>query len=371
MQNNIVLVGIISVITSLVCFIFVRGVDLMVMISKNHFNMMILLIPLVYLIIKKFLSPAVAKSSTKLVVMASSEYKPLALVIIPIQIVGTWLSMLVATSVSTVGVGVQIGGVIADNLSRYYKIEKDDIIAIGMASGFTALTSSALGGMFFAIKLSNKRDYVCLLYSTFLTKALMHVLGFEPFRYTLDTSLITISNILLAFGLSLIIIAFSYVFVKLLYKMRMVYSDNSKKWLILTSLVALIGIIYVTRGTYSYSGSSLVNDIFYSQANLNWYDFILKGGLSILSISMGFIGGEISIVFATGALLGFSIANSLGLSVVLFAALGYILFFATTTKTYLASFCLSFTVFGTTAVFLILPGIYLSYRLDYKTSIYS
>lgn len=64
-----------------------------------------------------------------------------------------------------------------------------------------------------------------------------------------------------------------------------------------------------------------------------WYDWLLKGALTVLTLSAGFQGGEVTPLFSIGASLGAVLAPAFGLSAASGAALGYASVFASASNT--------------------------------------
>ena len=61
--------------------------------------------------------------------------------------------------------------------------------------------------------------------------------------------------------------------------------------------------LLVHGGRYAGSGENLV-ELGFSGGGIYWYDWILKALLTILTLSSGFIGGEVAPLFAIGTCLG-------------------------------------------------------------------
>lgn len=76
------------------------------------------------------------------------------------------------------------------------------------------------------------------------------------------------------------------------------------------------------------------------------WDWILKLALTVLTLSAGYQGGEVTPLFSIGACLGMALAGPLGLPVALAVALGYAAVFGAATNTFLASLLIGGEVFG-------------------------
>ena len=103
--------------------------------------------------------------------------------------------------------------------------------------------------------------------------------------------------------------------------------------------------ILLFGGRYSGLGTNLIANSFTHQTIYAW-DWILKLGLTILTLSIGFQGGEVTPLFSIGASLGVALGSLLGLDPLLCAALGYAAVFGSATNTLLAPIFIGLEVFG-------------------------
>ena len=123
------------------------------------------------------------------------------------------------------------------------------------------------------------------------------------------------------------------------------------------------------NGRYSGLGTNLIN-LSFQEGTIYSYDWLLKLLLTILTISVGFQGGEVTPLFAIGASLGVLLAPFVGLPVVLVAALGYVAVFASATNTLLAPIFIGGEVFGFTYLPYFVIVCSLAFALNGNESIY-
>ena len=76
------------------------------------------------------------------------------------------------------------------------------------------------------------------------------------------------------------------------------------------------------------------------------FDWILKLLFTVLTLSIGFQGGEVTPLFSIGASLGFVLGSLTGLPPIVCAALGYAAVFGSATNTLLAPVLIGMEVFG-------------------------
>ena len=123
------------------------------------------------------------------------------------------------------------------------------------------------------------------------------------------------------------------------------------------------------QGRYSGLGTNLISIALDGQ-KIYSFDFILKLLLTILTLSVGFQGGEVTPLFAIGASLGAIMAPILGLPIAFCAALGYASVFSSATNTFLAPVLIGCEVFGFNTLPFFIISIALSYTFNFNKSIY-
>lgn len=135
--------------------------------------------------------------------------------------------------------------------------------------------------------------------------------------------------------------------------------------------VALSAVLYLLyRGRYCGLGTNLINASLAGEPIYAW-DWALKLALTVLTLSAGFQGGEVTPLFSIGASLGAALAGLLGLPSAFCAALGYAAVFGSATNTLLAPALIGAEVFGWAAAPHFFAVCALSYAVNGGRSIYS
>ena len=135
--------------------------------------------------------------------------------------------------------------------------------------------------------------------------------------------------------------------------------------------VALSAVLYLLyRGRYCGLGTNLINASLAGKPIYAW-DWALKLALTVLTLSAGFQGGEVTPLFSIGASLGAALAGLLGLPAAFCAALGYAAVFGSATNTLLAPALIGAEVFGWAAAPHFFAVCALSYAVNGGRSIYS
>jgi H+/Cl- antiporter ClcA len=223
-----------------------------------------------------------------------------------------------------------------------------------MGAGFAGLFQTPIAAMFFALEvmmagtLMYRALFPCMI-ASFVASYTSHTLGLEKFsvelKIAVDLDPMIIGK-LIALGILFGMVGgvFAYL-LKWCKEFLSKYLTNPiwKVFLIGCSLSILLLLMY--QGRYSGLGTNLIGASFHSETIYS-YDWILKLVLTILTLSAGFQGGEVTPLFSIGATLGVAVASIIGLPLELAAALGYAAVFGSATNTLLAPIFIGVEVFG-------------------------
>lgn len=301
--------------------------------------------------------------------------------LIPFVMVTTWLTHLFGGSAGREGVAVQIGATIASQFKSYFSQPKEQqlLLLIGMAAGFAGLFQTPLAASFFAIEVLIVGHYswkalIPALVAAYAASTTSHLLGLEKFQHPLSES-ISLSPVLIG-QLLLLAIAFAsvgnlFALLLSLLKTKLATVIPNPYW-----RIAIVGagisllMILLHQGRYAGLGTNLIEASFDGQT-IYLYDWLLKLLLTVLTLSVGFQGGEVTPLFAIGASAGIVLASLLGLPLAFAAALGYIAVFGAATNTLLAPIFIGIEVFGWSYAPAYLFVVALAYSLNRQYSIYS
>lgn len=123
------------------------------------------------------------------------------------------------------------------------------------------------------------------------------------------------------------------------------------------------------QGRYSGLGTNLI-DLSFHQGTIQIYDWLLKLVFTIITLAIGFQGGEVTPLFSIGASLGIVLALIFHLPIELCAALGYVAVFASATNTLIAPMMISIEVFGGNNMMLFIIVCIFAYLVNGNQSIY-
>lgn len=321
------------------------------------------------------------KGMTLVFEAGQKKRESIPLVLIPIVMFSTWITHLCGGSAGREGVAVQIGATFSNFVSRKFHLPENGhtMLVTGMAAGFAGLFQTPLTAVFFAMEVlvSGFMDYEALLPafigagSACITSNYLGIKKFEVgVGSTIDISdyktlaLLVILGVI--FGLAGRLFAFTLEHAKVIFAEKI----ENPFIRIAACSVPLAILMIVFQGRYSGLGSNLVA-LAFTNGNIYAWDWLLKLLLTVLTLGIGFQGGEVTPLFTIGTTLGYVAGTALGIPPVLAAALGYSAVFGSGTNTLIAPMLIGMEVFGTSNMpaFVIVCAI--AYAVNGNTSIYA
>ena len=354
----------------------------------TYFSYLIFFLPFVGLLIEFLYTKFGGKSRQGMgliFAVGHGEEDDIPLRLIPIVMVSTWLTHLFGGSAGREGVAVQIGGTLSHKLGtgklrRYLPEENLSQITLitGMAAGFAGLFQTPMGAILFALEVLvvGKLQMTALLSATiasFTASFVSSFLELEKFSFFVESQLELTPQLI---G-KLIIIGITFGLVGRLFSFGLA---KSKAWIselipnqytriFLGGILVAILIAGLYHGRYAGLGSNLISASF-EGGPIYTYDFLLKLLLTIMTLAIGFQGGEVTPLFAIGASLGVILAPILGLPIEVAAAIGYIAVFGSATNTFLAPVIIGGEVFGYHLLPVFFIAMSVAYSCNFNQSIY-
>lgn len=276
--------------------------------------------------------------------------------LIPFLISGTWLTHLFGGSAGREGVAVQIGAAVSHWMGSRLPIKaKSNIFLVtGMAAGFAGLFQTPVAAVFFSMEVlvAGNLEYQALLpavMAAFTASTVSKLLGLEKFTFALTADLDLHADMILklvAMGMIFGMLggAFSWV----LKWTKTFLSEKMKNPLLrvaVTGVILSILLLLAHKGRYSGLGTNLIGNSFQGE-QIFPYDWLLKFLFTVITLSAGFQGGEVTPLFAIGSSLGVILAGVFHLPVEVAAALGYVGMFGSATNTFCAPVFIGGEVFG-------------------------
>lgn len=311
-----------------------------------------LMVGLVY----HYYGSSVVKGNNMLLEEFHSPQKIIPFKMAPLVLFGTVVTHLFGGSAGREGSAVQMGGAIADQFTKWFRLNKDErkiVIVIGVSAGFASVFGTPLAGAVFALEVMilGRMRYDALLASFLGAVVADYVCTLWPVHHTHygvqlvpDISPLTflyaiIAGIIFGFGG----LAFSKAthFFTVLFKNKFNYPP-------LRPVVGgvVIALAVYAMGTTKYIGLGVptIVDAFHMQ--LPWYDFAAKLIFTAFTIGAGFKGGEVTPLFFMGATLGNALVWVIPLPTELLAGMGFVAVFAAATNTPIACTLMAIELFG-------------------------
>lgn len=378
----IVLASITGVVVGLVGVLMVKGINFVTDLRQQH-TWLIYLMPVagILSVLLYKVTGREKDSGTNAVLGAIRNKNQIHFRTTPLIIISTILTHLVGGSSGREGAALQFGGSLGEALSRLFRFNEKDkttLILCGMSAAFSAVFGVPLSGVLFPIEVVSVgvMYYSALVPCTVSALVAHEVALFFDVR-TLPYNLpepgpVSVRGIVITVILAVLCGMVSIVFCQLLHSTQHFLEKVIKNKFLRITLGSLVLICLTLIFGTDYNGiggNVIVNAVENGQA-VPWA-FMLKIVFTVITLSIGFKGGEIVPSFFIGATFGALVGNLVGFSPELCASLGMVGVFCGVTNCPLASLmiaCELFT-FERAEYFLIVVGI--TYLISGYKSLYS
>jgi H+/Cl- antiporter ClcA len=352
---------------------------------RNTNDWLIYLLPLVGLLIAFFYKKygaSVVRGNDLIFEEIQAESKPIPLRMAPLVFFGTLLTHLVGGSAGREGTAVQMGGAIASKITKIFRstgLDRKLILIMGVSAGFASIFGTPFAGAFFALEVVALREKRILSFlPALLTAFVAHIVSISVGAKHADYFVGNLPNfdreivkvILLVVILGLVSGSVSYCYMLLSKSASRIFSKITKPMLrpVIGGILLLIGYMTIVDSRFMGLGIDSIQQSFSVPSQP--FDFLIKLLMTVLTLSSGFKGGEVTPLFFIGASMGSALSLFLPLPLGMMAAIGFVAVFAGATKTPIASTIMGMEIFGPQIGVYLCIACYLSYFVSGKGSIY-
>jgi H+/Cl- antiporter ClcA len=379
----LLLSAVVGVLAGSASAVFLMVLEAVTLYREQHF-WIIALLPIGGLVIGlayHYWGSSVVKGNNLLLEEFHSPRQIIPFKMAPLVLLGTLLTHLFGGSAGREGTAVQMGGAIADQFTRIFRLKDNDrkiLLVMGISAGFASVFGTPLAGAVFALEvlLIGRMRYEAILPS-FLTAVIADITCLMwPVSHThYDIPIVptlTAINLLwtilagILFGLTALLFSKATHFWTNIFKSYIKYAP-------LRPVVGgiIIAALVFASGVTKYIGLGVPVIVESFQQPLMPLDFLIKILSTSFTLGAGFKGGEVTPLFYIGATLGNSLSAIIPLPMALLAGMGFTAVFSGATNTPIACTLMGIELFGVESGVFIGVSCVIAYLFSGHSGIYS
>ncbi len=279
----------------------------------------------------------------------------------PFVLVGTLLTHVFGGSAGREGTAVQMGASLSDAIAHRFRATtatRRHLLAAGIAGGFGSVFGTPLAGAVFGVEVGalgrpQLRSILPALVAAFVGDLVTRTLGIAHTPYPLLGRVpvsLEVTAKLSAIGLAMG--AAALLFIEATHRLKSLLARVVPRLPLRMMLGgAVVVVMWRAIGSSDYLGLGVPMIVrAYSDPTLPWFAFLAKLAFTTVTLSAGFLGGEVTPLFFVGATLGSVLARALGLPIELGAGVGIAAVFGAAANTPFALAIMATELLGANAL---------------------
>lgn len=298
----------------------------------------------------------VVKGNNLLLEEYQEPRKTIPLKMAPLVFSGTIITHLFGGSAGREGTAVQMGGAIADQFQKIFKLSNKDrktLIILGISAGFASVFGTPLTGAIFAFEVLffSKINYKAVPFSFLVAYIAYYTVAFWQVNHThyhidfvpeISINLIFYTILVgILSGFAALLFSRGTHFWTYLFKKYISYPPLRPFF---GGCILVLAFWFLPLLKFEGLGIPVIVDSFTNASE--WSTFLLKILLTTFTLGAGFKGGEVTPLFFIGATLGSALSLIIPMPMALLAGMGFVAVFSGATHTPIACTIMGLELFG-------------------------